>query len=174
MTLRKSFLVDIETEANEFDITLHVSGNASGQAQVTTKNDGEKSITIRVGSDSPEGGATHRLFRPVEAKDGDVWFLEPKEATLVPEKYRDVQDWWFSYECLYGDCPESQAGHTGVVLDVRISDKDGHRDPPEIPCPSCHRLMDFRARWRACSNGYGSRGSPCGGGKGENHAEDLT
>jgi|SRR5579883_1022455 len=91
----------------------------------------------------------------------------------VPEKYRDKQDWWFAYECCHGDCPETQDGRTGLVLDVRISDPNGDRREPEIPCPSCKRPMHFRGRWHACSNGYGSRGSPCGGAKGENHIEDL-
>jgi hypothetical protein len=96
------------------------------------------------------------------------------ERRLLPdEKYIDQQDWWFAYECCKGDCPEAQEGRTGVVLDIRLSDPAGDRAAPEIPCPSCKRPMHFSARWRACSNGYGSRSSPCGGAKGENHIEDL-
>ena len=55
---------------------------------------------------------------------------------------------WFSYDCL--KCDKS------VVLDVRIDNND--EEPRRVICPVCGHLMDFRGRWPATRDGYGSRG----------------
>ena len=55
---------------------------------------------------------------------------------------------WFSYDC--PNCLRS------AVLDIRINNDDA--EPPVIACPVCGRPLDFRGRWPATRDGYGSRG----------------
>lgn len=90
----------------------------------------------------------------------------------VELKYQDKNTWWFAYECYNGDCSESvHQNGCGMVADFRFTDPSGTRSAPEAICPACHQPMVYRDRWKACSNGYGSDGSPCQG-SAENHLED--